>query len=193
MGKSLKTLSSYENNTTSPGIDFINLFWEKYHEYFDKEDYLWLIRGEKRGTGTPGEYASVPLYDVKASAGGGKYVAEEKTADVLVFRREWIANELRVSEKDLFVIFVEGDSMTPTLNPGDILLVVEYHGEPITDGVYVIRLEDTLLVKRLQRLPRQSLQVSSDNPVYSVFNVSLERSSTDFAIIGRVVWAGKRF
>ena len=74
-----------------------------------------------------------------------------------------------------------------------IVFVVEYHGEPIKDGIYVIRLEDTLLVKRLQRLPGHSLQVSSDNPTYSVFNVSLARSSTDFAIIGRVVWAGKRF
>jgi len=193
LGISEDTLINYENDETLPDIIFPQRLWDKYNKILTPEDLNWLLPGQNYETAPPDEYARVPLYDVHASAGGGAFVAEEAVKDVLVFRKEWIANELRASVKDLAVIFVEGDSMTPTLNPGDILLVHKHNDEALKDGIYVIRLEDTLLVKRLQRLPGARLQVSSDNPAYSVFNVNLTHTDTDFAIIGRVVWAGKRF
>lgn len=82
--------------------------------------------------------------------------------------------------------------MEPTLRPGDMMLIVKQGAQPVTDGIYVVRLEGTLLVKRLQRLPGNALNVSSDNPAYKPFIID-RKSDGDFAIVGRVIWAGRRF
>jgi len=52
---------------------------------------------------------------------------------------------------------------------------------------------EALLVKRLQFLPEGALMVTSDNPAYQPFRVSLKEQGDEFSIIGRVVWAGRRF
>jgi hypothetical protein len=53
---------------------------------------------------------------------------------------------------------------------------------------HVIRLDDVLLVKRLEPGPAGTLRVISDNPAYP----RLERPLADVAVIGRVVWKGGR-
>lgn len=190
---SARSLESYEKNETSPDARFLTRLWAKYSEQLSIEDFNWLLTGERRAAAAPDEYAHIPLYDVRAAAGGGAYVETETVTDVLAFRKEWIANELRVSTKDLSVIFVEGDSMTPTLNPGDIMLVVKDHGLMPQDGVYVISLDGTLLVKRLQKLLGGRIAIQSDNHNYRPQEVDLKQANADFRIIGRVVWAGRRF
>lgn len=188
-----RTLSSYEKNETSPTAEFFEAVWAKYNKILTLDDFNWLLFGE-RSEGLPhGDYARVPLYDVEASAGGGAAVAGEEVLNVLAFRKDWLSTELRVSEKDLSLIFVSGESMEPTLRPGDMVLIVRQNGQPVEDGIYVVRLEDALLVKRLQRLPGGRLQVSSDNPAYKPFEIDVKTSGGDFVIIGKVVWAGRRF
>ncbi len=193
LGVSARTLQSYEEDETSPDANFLNRLWAKYNGQLTLEDFNWLLMGERHAAAKPDEYAHIPLYDVRASAGGGAYVEAEHITDVLAFRKEWIANELRVSVKDLAVIFVEGDSMTPTLNPGDIMLVVKDHGTMPQDGIYVISLDGTLLVKRLQKLLGGRIAIQSDNSNYRPQEVDLKQAHADFCIIGRVVWAGRRF
>ena len=58
------------------------------------------------------------------------------------------------------------------------------------DSIYVISIDDSLFVKRLQIMPGKMLRVKSDNPSYDRFDVSLESDSVK--IIGRVVWAGSK-
>jgi phage repressor protein C with HTH and peptisase S24 domain len=87
----------------------------------------------------------------------------------------------------LSVIEVEGDSMEPTLRDGDEILV-DRAPRPLRSGLHVIRLDDVLLVKRLEPGPSGTLQVISDNPAYP----RLERPRADIAILGRVVWKGGR-
>ncbi len=63
--------------------------------------------------------------------------------------------------------------------------------EVFTEGVHVIRLDNALLVKKLQRLPGRVLRVSSENTDYAPFEIKgSEESERDFQIIGRVVWGG---
>jgi len=162
----------------------------------------WLLEGRKpmflaeRGK-PPEDFAYIPLYDVKAATGAGAFPPEgEEVKDLLAFKRDWIINELRVSVGGLSMLFVEGDSMTPTLNPGDIMLIVkDQNMADIQDGIYVVRLEGALLVKRLQRLPGNKLKVKSDNSAYEPFIIDMVAAKLvdDFHVIGRVVWAGRRF
>lgn len=157
----------------------------------------WILEGTKpmfleKGHASE-DYAYIPFYNVMAAAGAGAFPPEdEEVKDLLAFKREWIISELRVSAEQLVTLFVEGDSMTPTLNPGDIMLMIKDQ-VMVRDGIYVVRLDDALLVKRLQRLPGNLLKVKSDNANYEPYTIDLTKEHTDFVIIGRVVWAGRRF
>ena len=139
-------------------------------------------------------YSLIPLYNVSAAAGHGAVVEHEEVVDSLAFKREWISHTLDATPADLYLINVQGESMTPTLHPGDVILVDRRNGENITtDGIYVIRMGDSLLVKRIQRLPGQKLRISSDNPAYQPYELKLDEAANDeLAIIGRVVWSGRR-
>lgn len=86
-----------------------------------------------------------------------------------------------------------GESMEPTLGKDDVILVNRKVGSVRSDGIYLLRLGDALLVKRLQFLPDGELWVISDNPAYEPFGVNPTSGDVDFSIIGRVVWAGRKF
>ena len=82
--------------------------------------------------------------------------------------------------------------MTPVLNPSDLILVKKQNGAPVKDGIHVVRLDDVILVKRVQRLPGGKIKISSDNKAYEPYTLDLAEID-NFAVIGRVVWAGRRF
>ena len=82
--------------------------------------------------------------------------------------------------------------MEPTLRPGDIILIDKSNSAASRDGIYVIRIDNALLVKRVQRLPGNIIKISSDNPTYEPFEVNAADKHEDIAIIGRVVWTGRR-
>ena len=139
----------------------------------------------------PDLYVYIPLYNVVASGGPGSFLDDEEIVDALAFKREWIRSELRANPKDLVLVMMTGESMEPTLGKNDVILVNRRIGSARSDGIYLVRFGDALLVKRLQFLPDSSIRVISDNPAYEPFSVS--PASQEFIIIGRVVWAGRKF
>ena len=136
------------------------------------------------------EFVFVPRYDVRAAAGHGAWNDEEKPQFTMAFRRYWIENFLRVSPKDLSVISVKGDSMEGVLNDRDSILINHADNDP-KEGVYVLRIDGHLVVKRIQRLPGEVLKVSSTNPAYEPFTVDMKSPPQDFNVIGKVVWFGR--
>lgn len=215
LGVNKNTIGNYERGDRKPDSDFLEKLAA--HGY----NIHWVITGEgpmrlsdtapmqprsyepttddARGVFHSGvneigdQYALVPLYDVHASAGHGAVVMEEQVTDSLAFKRDWIYNELHANPSDLYLIYVDGESMEPTLRPGDVILVDRRSAETVPrDGIYVLRMDDSLLVKRLQRLPGRQVKVTSDNPAYEPFQLNLDATGEDLAIIGRVVWSGRR-
>lgn len=84
------------------------------------------------------------------------------------------------------VIVATGDSMTPTINPRDLLFVDTAVTEFSGDGIYLIRRDHGLSCKRLSMAGR-TLLVTSDNPVARDWKWKDKRESD--AIIGRVMAA----
>ena len=150
-----------------------------------------------RGVAEPGaRYVYLPLYDLRAAAGTGSVVDDgEHQVDVLAFKEDWIRRELRATPADLRLIYVEGDSMEPDLRAGDIVLVDHTDTVGRREGIYVIRMDGSLLVKQLQRLPGGVVKLTSRNSAYEPFTVPAERleEHNGVAVIGRVVWACRRF
>ncbi len=136
------------------------------------------------------EMALIPLLRLGASAGPGAIVDEEAAESQVGFETGWL-RKLGSSAENLSIIQVAGDSMTPTLADGDDILVDRADAAArLRDGIYVLRIDDALMVKRLAMNPVvRSLTIKSDNPAYP------EWSNCDPAainIIGRVIWVGRK-
>ncbi len=138
----------------------------------------------------PAGYVAVPQLAVGASAGPGTLAHDERTIGRIAFDQNWLRREgLRPAE--LSIIAVDGDSMLPTLANGDDIMVDRHDGvQRLRDGIYVIRIDDALMVKRLARVPGgNSVSVISDNPAFPSWDAI---APADLDIIGRVVWTGRR-
>jgi len=134
---------------------------------------------------------AVPRLAVGASAGAGALVGEEAVDGHFTFDERWLRQMTKGRPEDLTIIRVSGDSMVPTLSDGDDILVDRGDGEAaLRDGIYVLRRDDTLSVKRIAVNPAgRRVTIKSDNPDSRSFaDVKLSAIS----IIGRVVWAGRR-
>jgi Peptidase S24-like len=137
------------------------------------------------------DYLLIPYFNVGASAGAGAILAgEERAESALAFQSRWIRRMSSGDPQALSVIRVEGDSMLPTLADGDPILVdTADAAERLRDGIYVLRVDDTLMVKRLTRNPAtRGIAVRSDNPAYPSWD---DCRPADVDVIGRVIWVGR--
>lgn len=136
--------------------------------------------------GAESGWVDVPRLDARASAGPGALAGAERVTGALRFSARWLRG-LGLNPGALSAIAVSGDSMEPTLRDGDEILVDCTPG-PLRDGIHVVRLEDVLLVKRLETGRAGRLALLSDNPAYR----TIECDAGEVAVIGRVVWKGGR-
>jgi len=128
---------------------------------------------------------------VRASAGPGAIVSEEAGRPYFAFDERWLRALTATPSDKLSIIRVEGDSMAPTLNPGDDILVdLADCEERLRDGVYVLRIDDALVVKRIALHPIGGrVTVQSDNPAYPDWP---DCDLGNLNCIGRVIWAGRK-
>jgi hypothetical protein len=139
----------------------------------------------------PGGLIAISRSAAEASAGPGILPADEAARPIFAFDSQWLKRLTASAADRLSMIKVQGDSMAPTLNDGDDLLIdLSAPGARLRDGIYVLRIEDALLVKRLAVHPLgRTVTVQSDNPAYP------DWPDCDLATIhcvGRVIWAGRK-
>jgi hypothetical protein len=136
------------------------------------------------------DYVLIPLLGVGASAGPGAVVDDDAPLATLAFQTRFVRTLASGRPEALTVIHVEGDSMLPTLANGDQILVDTDDRERLRDGVYVLRVEDSLLVKRLSVNPAsRRLSIRSDNDAYPNWD---DVDPAGISVIGRVVWMGRK-
>lgn len=134
---------------------------------------------------------SVLRYPVLASAGPGAIADDALAKPYFAFDERWLKALTASRPDNLSIVRVEGDSMSPTLNSGDDILVDTGDcGERLRDGIYVLRADDSLVVKRLALHPTgRRVTVQSDNPAYPDWP---DCGFEDIHCIGRVIWSGRR-
>lgn len=134
-------------------------------------------------------YARLPLYDIRAQAGRGSLAYDGEPIGWRVFDLNWIKTVSRAPIDQLKVVEVAGDSMEPTLYKGDHVLVDLGNRAIAQHGLFVLRLDESLMVKRVQKLfATGTVRIISDNPKYDAEEIS-EDGRLD--VIGRVVWIGR--
>jgi|SRR6185369_689504 len=150
-----------------------------------------LLGGPAKDPGAPSGLVSIKLHPVVVSAGPGAIVAEEGGKPYVAFDERWLKGLTPSSPSNLSIVRVEGDSMSPTLNAGDDILVDRGDSiERLRDGIYVLRIDDALIVKRIAFNPvGRRVTVQSDNPAYPDWP---DCGLDDLNPIGRVIWSGRR-
>lgn len=150
-----------------------------------------LLGGPPESEPAPNGLVSVKRHPVSVSAGPGAVVAGELGRPYIAFDERLLKSLTASRPSKLSIVKVEGDSMAPTLNAGDDILVdLGDSAERLRDGIYVLRIDDAVVVKRLALDPTgRRLTVKSDNPSYPDWP---DRSVEDIRPIGRVIWSGRR-
>lgn len=136
-----------------------------------------------------GDLISVPRKAFHVSAGDGAIV-EEPLADLppLAFRADWLRRAVTAPDKAV-ILTVRGDSMVPTIQDGDLVLIDQAARTIGAGGIFVARIGDDVVVKRLapSQHPGRVRAISDNADLYPPFDAPAD----EVAIIGRVRWVGR--
>lgn len=142
----------------------------------------------------PREFAPVPLYQVELAAGTGVENHQEDLIDHLAFRRSWL-KRIGVSSTNAVIARAKGDSMAPTIQGGDVVLIdlqatgpsqLRSPEDQRPAPIYALRDDGGARIKRLVLAAPGTMALLSDNPAYP----PEIRKTAEIAIIGRVKWWG---
>jgi len=81
---------------------------------------------------------------------------------------------------------IVGNSMEPELKDGDTVLVDRSKREILAGAIYAVGVEDTVLIKRLEKLP-DKLVLRSDNEKYSPIYITGDDINR-VRVLGKVLW-----
>ncbi|MBD9455979.1 helix-turn-helix domain-containing protein [Rhizobium sp. RHZ02] len=143
---------------------------------------------------------AIPEIDLVAGLGGGGIsIVENTTQNGITFHRESVRDHWRVPEWMLGRMGVRpphvaafpsrGDSMTPTIEDGDVVFIDTRHRVPSPPGIYALADEfGGVVVKRLEVTSRPGdemikVQISSDNPRHTTRELNLD----EIQIVGRYI------
>jgi len=161
-------------------------------EFFGVEESELGGEGEKSYVGLRGEglrdedFHAIPRLSLAVAAGPGQFAGGEAPFDNFGFSGRWL-RENGFDPKMLSALSVEGDSMEPLLRHGDEILI-DRGSRFERDGVHVVRMGDTLMVKRLASAGAGRIALLSQNLAYPPIEVATD----EIEVLGRVVWKSGR-
>lgn len=140
----------------------------------------------------PGEIL-IPQYDVRGSMGHGQV-----PADYTDFMRNVVVNAPQLeklgldytSPANLAIISGWGQSMAPTIQDKDPVIVDRGVTDFIGDGVYVITWDGMLYIKRLQSAGDAKLELISDNPKHKDRVVNTDEVTVHARVL--LVWNAQK-
>ncbi len=191
LGKNPAYIQQFIKRGTPKKLDEIDR--RKLAEFYAVDEQVLGGAGQIPGSGSASiashNLVRIKQLQVEASAGPGSLADDDAIQDNMAFGAKWL-KQLGTDPANLSLISVDGDSMDPTLCDGDDIMVDHSAAErPLRDGIYVLRMDDVLLVKRLALRPSGKLSIRSDNDRYPNWD---DVKPQEVNIIGRVVWTGRR-
>lgn len=138
----------------------------------------WLLWGEE----SSGAFVAVPMYEARLSADGR--LEPCASAKRYAFRSEWLSALCGNNRpQDLGLMRVSGDTMSPAINDGDIVLLNFAQTTFRPGQVYAVGIEGMVYLKRVDTMPGKIiLQAVNAEPL----EVSPDDKSIQ--IVGRCLW-----
>ena len=121
--------------------------------------------------------------DVNASAGGGSDVECEEIEELEIPEQFVFMLGGERELKNIEAINVSGDSMEPTFSYNDIVFINREKKDLGRGGIFTLRTEAGLFIKRIQKRIDGKIDIISDNEVYSTQTLD----PNEVEVIGRVV------
>ncbi len=143
------------------------------------------------GVARMSDFFTVKNYENGDGATGVVGNVNDRGAESVAFNFHWIQTSLGLSPDDLILMDVRGDSMSPTMNCGDCVLLDAKINKLISEGVYAVSVGGAVLIKRIRIKNSGTVVAMADNPKYGdevIAQDELER----LKVIGRVVWHGRK-
>jgi SOS-response transcriptional repressor LexA len=126
---------------------------------------------------------SIKIIDAVACCGTGIEALQENVVGTWDIPLQKYRDFSTAKPENVFMLQVEGDSMTPTLNSGDWALADTSQNFISSDGLYLIRMASGLAVKRIQS-GLNDITIKSDNPAYKDITASVG----EVAILGKIIY-----
>ena len=124
-------------------------------------------------------------YQAAAHSSGIVNVDYPDVIESIFFTEEGLFKVIgRKSAVGIKLFKVPTDSLSPTINPSDLVFVDTLINNYVAEGIYVFNLNGETYIKRLQRLPTGVIRALSDNPLYPPFEITDELFDTA-EIIGK--------
>jgi phage repressor protein C with HTH and peptisase S24 domain len=131
----------------------------------------------------------IPKVAARLSAGTGSFECEQEVTQYLSFQAQWLAG--KGSANNMVAMEVFGQSMEPVIKEGDTVLIDQSQKNILAGAIYAVGVEDTILVKRVEKHPNK-LVLCSDNKEYAP--IFLEKEEADkIRIIGKVIWSCREY
>ncbi|WP_313437197.1 S24 family peptidase [Novosphingobium sp.] len=134
------------------------------------------------------EVVYIQKLDLSLSMGPGTHIEDWVEAEPVAFDLAFIRSVTRTASDRLKLVTGIGDSMYPTLNWGDVILIDTTERQLARqDGVYWIDVYGAAGLKRLRNVGRGRVLVISDNPTVP----DMEVDAADLRIQGRAIWLAR--
>ncbi|NDV22893.1 helix-turn-helix transcriptional regulator [Desulfovibrio sp. JC022] len=135
------------------------------------------------------EFSRIPKVAARLSAGGGSFETGGEIEGFYAFRKDWIGGKGNPS--DMVLMEVYGNSMEPELKEGDIVLLDQSRQDILAGGIYAVGVEDTVMVKRVEKRPGQVV-LHSDNKDYAPIHLGGDELE-NVRVLGQVVWVSREY
>ena len=130
------------------------------------------------------EFVKIPKVKARLCAGGGSFEADSNIESYFLIQREWFKNK---GNPDKMVLMgITGTSMEPSLKDGDTVLINEGEKKILAGAIYAVGVDDTIMVKRLEKHPNKLVLLSDNQSFMPVFFKAEDMESV--RIIGKVIW-----
>lgn len=187
-GKSASHIYRICRGSSRPSMQYLESLYEEF-----RIDLNWLLTGERPSEASPlaskKDMVFAPQFDVEASAGQGALIGGEEICESFAFNKGWLSSQLGVHSEQVAFVSVRGDSMQPTLEDGDMILVDLSQKSINREGIYLLQTQDGLHTKRLKKA-KDNIKVISDNPDYPSWEITPDDEEPSH-IAGKVVWCGR--
>jgi phage repressor protein C with HTH and peptisase S24 domain len=134
-------------------------------------------------------YERIPVFELRMTARRDALGDIDNAVSFTMFRSLWLRNLTATPFSQLVVVQMSGDSMEPTLNNGDQALVDTAQVNLRREGLYVLRLDNTLMIRRVTMHPAtKRVTISCDNQRYKPYE-DLDPDALE--ALGRLIWLGR--
>ncbi|WP_252981593.1 LexA family transcriptional regulator [Aliarcobacter butzleri] len=146
--------------------------------------YDWIFTGKNENNVSNDNVSNgykIDVLNIKASAGTGIENHIVEVIDTIILDKNLFKSPINPNKIKL--IQVSGDSMFPTLNDGDFVVIDETKSYGV-DGIYAINLHNQILIKRLKFKLDGTIQIISDNKEYEMEVYNPNETQIPLHIIG---------